>query len=185
MRESVPSGVRMPVLVAAFAGASVVWALLLPIAPYLGTRPHASVPGSVLVFAIYGIGHLICHQLPERSFHLWGAQLPVCARCTGIYLGAAIAVCVAAGIVEPSTRYRARRLAAHRFGGAGLDAAFARRAVILAVLPTAVTLAYEWIAGAVPGNLIRAAAGLPLGVVGAWLVLEATSPGAGAENQVN
>lgn len=30
----------------------------------------------------------ICHQLPERSFFLLNHQLPVCARCTGIYYGA-------------------------------------------------------------------------------------------------
>ena len=28
-----------------------------------------------------------CHQRPERSFHIWGKQLPLCARCTGIVLG--------------------------------------------------------------------------------------------------
>lgn len=34
----------------------------------------------------------ICHQMPERSFHLFGFPLAVCARCTGIYLGAFIGV---------------------------------------------------------------------------------------------
>lgn len=31
--------------------------------------------------------HIICHGLPERSFKIKGHQFPVCARCTGIYLG--------------------------------------------------------------------------------------------------
>ncbi len=30
-----------------------------------------------------------CHQIPERSFFLLGYQLPLCARCTGIFLGIA------------------------------------------------------------------------------------------------
>jgi len=28
-----------------------------------------------------------CHRIPERSFFYKGQQFPVCARCTGIYLG--------------------------------------------------------------------------------------------------
>lgn len=34
------------------------------------------------------VGYAICHQIPERSFHIHGQQLPLCARCTGIYMGA-------------------------------------------------------------------------------------------------
>ena len=33
------------------------------------------------------IGFGICHQMPERSFFIDGHQLPLCARCTGMYLG--------------------------------------------------------------------------------------------------
>lgn len=28
-----------------------------------------------------------CHRMPERSFFYKGKQFPVCARCTGIYIG--------------------------------------------------------------------------------------------------
>ncbi len=28
-----------------------------------------------------------CHQMPERSFFYKGKQFPVCARCTGVFLG--------------------------------------------------------------------------------------------------
>jgi uncharacterized membrane protein len=30
---------------------------------------------------------VVCHQLPSRSFSLWGQPLALCARCTGIYGG--------------------------------------------------------------------------------------------------
>lgn len=29
----------------------------------------------------------LCHQRPERSPHLWGAQFPLCWRCSGILIG--------------------------------------------------------------------------------------------------
>jgi uncharacterized membrane protein len=32
---------------------------------------------------------LVCHQRPERSIILFGGTIAVCARCLGIYLGAA------------------------------------------------------------------------------------------------
>lgn len=34
----------------------------------------------------------VCHQLDDRSFHLFGYKLGVCSRCTSIYLGFLIAV---------------------------------------------------------------------------------------------
>jgi uncharacterized membrane protein len=178
MRESVPSGVRMPVIRAAFAVASIAWAATIPLAALLAARAHASVPATALVAAVYVMGSVICHQLPDRSFHLWGAQLPVCARCAGIYAGAAIAV----GVLSVGHRFSS---ALRGVRGATGDAALARRVFILAALPAAATLAYEWITAHVPGNPIRAVSGLPIGVAVAWLVLDATRREAAADNQVN
>ncbi len=69
-----------------------------------------STPASVLILGVYGVGSLICHQLPERSYHLWAAQMPVCARCAGIYFGAA---CGGAGI-DVCPRHRFRKVAPRR-----------------------------------------------------------------------
>jgi len=33
-----------------------------------------------------------CHRLPERSFFYKGKQFPVCARCTGVFLGRLLAL---------------------------------------------------------------------------------------------
>lgn len=36
---------------------------------------------------IFFMGRSVCHQLPERSFFIQNNQMPLCARCTGIYIG--------------------------------------------------------------------------------------------------
>lgn len=36
---------------------------------------------------IYAFGDIWCHQKSERSFFIKGNQMPVCARCIGIFLG--------------------------------------------------------------------------------------------------
>ena len=41
--------------------------------------------------AIYKTFSFLCHQIPERSFHLAGEQFAVCSRCTGLYAGFALA----------------------------------------------------------------------------------------------
>ena len=38
------------------------------------------------------LAHPVCHQLAERSFHVLGAPVAVCQRCTGIYVGFALGV---------------------------------------------------------------------------------------------
>jgi len=38
------------------------------------------------------LGALTCHQMYERSFSYKGYQFPVCARCTGIFVGNVIGI---------------------------------------------------------------------------------------------
>jgi uncharacterized membrane protein len=35
-------------------------------------------------------GSWVCHQLPERSPHAFGLQLPLCWRCSGIVVGSIV-----------------------------------------------------------------------------------------------
>jgi len=37
------------------------------------------------------IGYAVCHRIDLRSFHLGARPLPLCARCTGMFLGALVA----------------------------------------------------------------------------------------------
>lgn len=39
-----------------------------------------------------GLGFAVCHQSPTHSFHFHDQSMPLCARCTGLYLGALIAI---------------------------------------------------------------------------------------------
>jgi uncharacterized membrane protein len=34
----------------------------------------------------------VCHQIPERSFLIYGGKSILCARCTGMYLGVFVGV---------------------------------------------------------------------------------------------
>jgi uncharacterized membrane protein len=75
--------------VLAWAGAS---AFGLSVLGLVLLAPALMAQGSVLLSrAVYQLFGAACHQLPERSFHLWGYPLAVCARCAGLYAGAAAA----------------------------------------------------------------------------------------------
>ena len=141
------------VLRRSFLAASTAWAAALPLAAFAASRPAASSAVYGFAVAVYAVGRLVCHQLPARSFHLWRVSFPVCARCTGIYLGAA-----ATAVVLASRRSR--------------DTAKADPRVVLLIsfVPTAVTLIFEWTTGITPANWIRALAGVPLGAAVAWAI---------------
>ena len=63
---------------AALAGAALM-------APYLAAAGY-----SALTLAIVFFFSPVCHQDPARSFWVFGGPVAVCARCLGIYLGAAV-----------------------------------------------------------------------------------------------
>jgi uncharacterized membrane protein len=128
----------------ALAATAILWSATIFAAAYAGGRMHGVVPSS-LAAVVYGIGSVLCHQRPERSFHLWSVQLPVCARCTGIYAGAAGAAL--AGLADFASRRVFPPLVV----------------LILAASPALATLVYEWTTGAMPSNGIRAASGVVLG----------------------
>ena len=110
-----------------------------------------------LVFAsraVFPVGSVICHQRPERSFVVRGQQLAVCARCTGLYTGAAIAAPLAI------------------IGASAVAASRARRVLLFAAVPTAATWTLEFAGGLQFSNTARFVAALPLGFVAAWLVVQ-------------
>ena len=120
----------------------------LPVVPCVGGGPSA-----LAVSVIYACGGLICHQRTDRSVTTCGRQWPVCGRCSGLYLGAA------AGVL----------LAATRLGRRGNWRQWRTR-MLVAAIPTG-TLWLGEVAGlGDPGTALRLALAVPLGAVTAlWL----------------
>ena len=136
----------MPRLIAVFlSAAAIVWVAILIASPLDIPARSPAVRGLV-----FGMGGLVCHQRPERSFHVRGTQLPVCARCLGLYLSGAVGALVG------------------WFGRSGVPRR-TRTALFAAAAPTALTVLLEWTGAAAPSNFIRAVAALPLGGLAGWL----------------
>ena len=106
----------------------------------------------LLVAFVYSIGSLICHQRPERSFFLEGHQLPVCARCAGLYLSGAAGL---AGWIALKVARGWRPLA--------FDPRVAVRLIVLAAIPTALSLASGTLGMWDGSNVTRALLAIPLG----------------------
>lgn len=81
----------MTLLIVIAAALLIVWLALTP-------------PG--LLGKADAIGYAVCHRIAARSFHSYDRPLPLCARCTGVYLG----VWVALSYLAAHRRVRAARL---------------------------------------------------------------------------
>jgi uncharacterized membrane protein len=134
------------------AGATLLWAGAVPLAAWL--RGGTAAAATLFTFLIYGVGAIVCHQRPERSFHLGALPLPVCARCTGIYAGAAAVALIA--LAGSRYRYSAGRV---------------RAWLTVAAVPAVLSLCYEWATAQVPSNAVRAATGVFVGAAVAAVVL--------------
>ena len=126
------------------------WAVTVGLTPALA---KSSSVGPAVATVAYVVGSLICHQRPDRSFHLAGAQLPVCARCTGLYVGGALGVF--AWMIWRLTRPSA---------AAALDRGRAVVMLSLAAAPTLISVATAMAGVWDLSNAGRAALALPLGV---------------------
>jgi uncharacterized membrane protein len=129
-------------LLAALAGA---WAIAIVVAPLM----RVSVEGELvtrLAAMTYAIGAVVCHQLPERSFHLAGVQLPVCARCVALYVGGAIGLILWIVWRAPATRQSFRR------------------AIVVLGAPAVITYGMNIVGAWDATNAVRAIASAPLGL---------------------
>lgn len=130
--------------------ASVIWAATLVAAPYIVSQVSEDAPVLRAAAVVYALGSFICHQRPERSFRFSGVQVPVCARCEGLYLAAPFGM---VGLMAVRRRYRQVVASRHTW----------RQVVIVASSLTILTLAWEWMTGEMTSHAVRAIAGAVLG----------------------
>jgi uncharacterized membrane protein len=74
------------------------WCSAILLAPYLAA---SSSPFAAFFYRAF---HPICHQLPERSFHLFDEKLAVCSRCSSIYFASFVAT-IAYPIITPTLQH--------------------------------------------------------------------------------
>ena len=130
------------------------WLAALLLAPM--AVAHGGAASAVLV--TYQAGSLVCHQRPERSLRVSGTQMPVCARCFGLYAG-----------------FVAGALAISTITSKGRSSAGARQTRILlasAAAPMVLSVALEMAGGIEPTNLLRLVTGVPFGAAAGWVLLD-------------
>ena len=133
--------------------AAVLWSAILLVAPYALTSGNARLVSAAAT--VYSAAGLICHQRSARSFHLVGVQLPVCARCSGLYMSGAFGAVLAwVALRPPRAPLRSRNV------------------LLLASVPTALSVILEWIGGIDPTNRGRFLCALPIGGAAAWIFVQ-------------
>jgi uncharacterized membrane protein len=135
-------------LAASLTIAGVLWAVILVATPVAASSAPA------LSASVYAAASRICHQRPERSFDISGMQMPVCARCAGLYLTGALGALVGWGF---SRRVETRRR---------------QLLLLVAAAPTAVTWTLEFFGVMAFSNTARALAALPLGLAAGWVFVQ-------------
>jgi uncharacterized membrane protein len=129
--------------------AACVWILVLVVAPIALSRGVAPL-GTV---AMYRSASIVCHQKTERSFTVAKMQMPVCARCFGLYLagGAGAFAAFVFGRRRPSPNVHAVRMV-----------------LAAAAVPLLVSVGLEWFGVIQGSNVSRFASALPLGLSAGW-----------------
>lgn len=168
-RQRVPRRLQIALTVLAL-----VWVVVLVASPTWGA-------GAAVVRRV---GAQICHQRPDRSFHVAGHPMAVCGRCTGLYVSGAVGLLAA--LLAGSRRFATTDRPLPGEAGVPLDrhrvvivdrhrVVIDRRAVFLALAaaPTVVTWTAEVAGLGNPGNLARAVAAVPLGLTASWLMADA------------
>ena len=72
------------------------WLVIIPafalVVTFLAFTPRDLIvyAGNWLLAKPYMVGYAVCHQIPSHSFIIGDRALPLCARCTGTFMGALV-----------------------------------------------------------------------------------------------
>lgn len=131
--------------------AGVLWLIVLTTAPLALHHDATAMPA----IAVYRACSVICHQRAERSFTIANVQMPVCGRCFGLYVSAAL------GAVSAWALLRRRAAPAP---------ALVRIILLAAGLPLLISVSLEWFGLIRGSNVSRFLSALPLGAATGWLL---------------
>ncbi len=133
----------------------IVTTIALTLVTMIVSAPLAQANGHApFAFTIYKAFSFVCHQIPERSFHLAGHQFAVCSRCTGLYSGFAVAA-----LVYPLARSLKRTDTPRRLW------------LILAAVPLLIDFSLTYFGVWSNTHLTRFSTGALLGVMAAFYVM--------------
>lgn len=132
---------------------SLVWCASIFSIPFLAEGNALSRKASGFITLFFSP---VCHQIPDRSFHIVGHTLAVCSRCTGIYIGFLFGV-----MLYPCFR---------DFGKSTLPPQWI---LLVGILPIAVEVLFSLCRIIHPNNLCRFLTGFGAGNVTAFYVLPA------------
>ena len=135
------------------AGA-LLWCGSILLAPYLAAS------SSPLAAYVYQAFHPICHQLPERSFHLFGAKLAVCSRCASIYFAFLFGI-----LLYPCVRTLSNIQTPHR------------NILVVALLPMLIDVGLDFVGVHASTFFTRTLGGTLFGIVVPFFVLPAAIEG--------
>lgn len=85
------------------------WSVLIAVTIGLGAWMYIAPRG--LMGKLDAIGYAVCHRLDSHSLHIGSLQMPLCARCTGEFNAAAIALIFQVGVSPKSSRLPGRGVA--------------------------------------------------------------------------
>ena len=131
--------------------AGVLWLIVLTTAPLALHHDATAMPA----IAVYRACSVVCHQRAERSFRIASVQMPVCGRCFGLYVSAAL------GAIGAWTVARRRDAPA---------ASTVRVVLLAAALPLLISVGLEWFGLIRGSNVSRFLSALPLGAAAGWLL---------------